>query len=50
MNKETLVCLIDVMIGLTNNEKQQLLNMDKRKVEFRYKMALTEKTDELFSK
>ncbi|HCW7827916.1 TPA: hypothetical protein PPW44_002566 [Staphylococcus aureus] len=49
MNKETLVCLIDVMIGLTNNEKQQLLNMDKRKVEFRYKMALTEKTDELFA-
>ncbi|HCY1358575.1 TPA: hypothetical protein RXO59_002813 [Staphylococcus aureus] len=49
MNKETLVSLIDVMIGITDSEKQKLLKMDKRKVEFRYKMALTEKTDELFA-
>ena len=47
MTKETLVDLIDLMIGLTENERNSLLNMDKRKVEFRYKMALTEKTDEM---
>lgn len=47
MTKETLVDLIDLMIGLTNNERRTLLNMEKRKVEFRYKMALTEKTDEM---
>ncbi|HDB0883123.1 TPA: hypothetical protein PAX76_002697 [Staphylococcus aureus] len=47
MTKETLVDLIDLMIGLTENERKTLLGMDKRKVEFRYKMALTEKTDEM---
>lgn len=39
MNKETLIDLIDMMIGLTEIEM--------RKVEIRYKMALTEKTDEM---
>lgn len=29
------------------NEKDDLYDMDMRKVEFRYKMALTEKTDEM---
>ncbi|HDA9057154.1 TPA: hypothetical protein ACOF4E_002394 [Staphylococcus aureus] len=47
MPKETLVGLIDLMVGLTENERQRLLKMDDRKVEFRYKMALTEKTDEM---
>lgn len=47
MNKQTLIDLIDLMIGLTSNERKTLLEMDKRKVEFRYKMALTEKTDEM---
>lgn len=47
MTKETLVDLIDLMIGLTDNERETLLNMDMRKIEFRYKMALTEKTDEM---
>lgn len=47
MTKETLVDLIDLMIGLTDNERETLLNMDMRKIEFRYKMSLTEKTDEM---
>ncbi|MHA8044958.1 hypothetical protein ACT9T1_13550 (plasmid) [Staphylococcus xylosus] len=47
MTKETLIDLIDLMIGLTQNERITLMNMEKRKVEFRYKMALTEKTDEM---
>ncbi|HCV8805764.1 TPA: hypothetical protein OWU81_002675 [Staphylococcus aureus] len=47
MTKETLVDLIDLMIGLTDNERETLLNMDMRKIKFRYKMALTEKTDEM---
>ena len=47
MEKETLIDLIDLMIGLTDNERKILLAMDKRKVEFRYKMAWTQKTDEM---
>ena len=47
MDKQTLIDLIDMMIGLTEKERQRLLEMDNRKVEFRYKMALTEKTDEM---
>ncbi|HCY8983427.1 TPA: hypothetical protein O2C08_002711 [Staphylococcus aureus] len=47
IDKERLIGLIDMMIGLTKKEKQSLYQMDKRKVEFRYKMALTEKTDEM---
>ncbi|EIK02848.1 MULTISPECIES: hypothetical protein [Staphylococcus] len=47
MDKQTLIDLIDMMIGLSDSERQALLNMDNRKVEFRYKMALTEKTDEM---
>ncbi|MEN2448630.1 hypothetical protein AAZF84_12220 [Bacillus sp. JR_15] len=47
MDKQTLIDLIDMMIGLTEKERQNLLEMDNRKVEFRYKMALTEKTDEM---
>lgn len=49
MNKETLIELIDIMLGLTNSEKQRLKEMDERKVEFKYKMALTEKTDEMMN-
>ncbi|HDH5813516.1 TPA: hypothetical protein PI595_002729 [Staphylococcus aureus] len=49
MNKETLIDLIDMMIGLTEIERKRLseMEMEMRKVEIRYKMALTEKTDEM---
>ncbi|HDZ8780157.1 TPA: hypothetical protein RUV46_002694 [Staphylococcus aureus] len=47
MDKETLIDLIDLMVGLTDNERERLLSMDMRKIEFRYKLALTEKTDEM---
>lgn len=35
------------MVGLTEIERDQLFNEDIRKVRFKYKMALQEKTDEL---
>lgn len=47
MNKETLIDLIDMMIGLTEIERKRLSEMEMRKVGIRYKMALTEKTDEM---
>ncbi|HFE2176944.1 TPA: hypothetical protein ACF8LO_002795 [Staphylococcus aureus] len=47
MNKETLIDLIDMMIGLTEIERKRLSEMEMRKVEIRYKMVLTEKTDEM---
>lgn len=37
------------MLGLSDKEKQKLKEMDKRKVEFKYKLALTEKTDEMLN-
>jgi hypothetical protein len=49
MNKEMLIELIDIMLGLTHAEKETLKEMDERKVEFKYKMALTEKTDEMLN-
>ncbi|WP_205347868.1 hypothetical protein [Staphylococcus aureus] len=47
MEKEALIDLINLMVGLTDNERETLLNMDIREIEFRYKLALTEKTDEM---
>lgn len=47
MSKEFLISIIDVMVGLTNEEKKELENMEMRKVEFKYKLVLTEKTDEM---
>lgn len=47
MDKMVLIDLIDLMVGLTPNERKILFHMEQRKVEFRYKMALTEKTDEM---
>ncbi|MDW3800414.1 hypothetical protein QI037_10425 [Staphylococcus saprophyticus] len=47
ISKETFIDWVDLMIGLTENEKEELLKMDVRKVKFKYKMALTEKTEEI---
>ncbi|MCE5086073.1 hypothetical protein [Mammaliicoccus sciuri] len=47
MEKEALIDLIDLMVGLTDKERERLLNMDMSKIELRYKLALTEKTDEM---
>ena len=47
MDKETMIEWIDLMLGLTKNEKEDLFDIDVRKVEFRFKLALTEKTDEM---
>lgn len=47
MTKEYLISLIDMMVGLTKKEKQNLAKMDLRKIEFKYKLVLTEKTDEM---
>lgn len=35
MNKETLITLIDMMIGLTEIERKRLSEMEMRKVEIR---------------
>ncbi|BBD87463.1 MULTISPECIES: hypothetical protein [Staphylococcus] len=45
--KEIYVMLIDLMIGLNDEEVEELLQLDVRKLRFKYKMALTEKTDEM---
>lgn len=47
MNKETMIEWIDLMLGLSKKEKDELYNMEMRKIEFRFKLALTEKTDEM---
>ncbi|HFL3401723.1 hypothetical protein [Staphylococcus simulans] len=47
MRKKFLISIIDVMVGLTNEEKKELENLDIRKVELKYKLVLTEKTDEM---
>lgn len=46
--KETYIELIDIMIGLTLKEIEDLKEMEYRKVKFKYKMALTQKTDEMY--
>lgn len=45
--KETYIQLFDIMIGLTPKEIEEFKKMEYRKVKFKYKMALTEKTDEM---
>ncbi|MBM6639466.1 hypothetical protein [Staphylococcus xylosus] len=47
MNKVFLIELIDMMIGLTDLEKEKLLKLDFEKVEYKYNLALNEKTDEM---
>ncbi|HDA5091068.1 TPA: hypothetical protein PIS85_001018 [Staphylococcus aureus] len=46
-SKDTYIMLIDLMIGLTDLEVEELKTLDERKLRFKYKMALTEKTDEM---
>lgn len=46
-SKDTYIILIDLMIGLTDLEVEELKTLDERKLRFKYKMALTEKTDEM---
>lgn len=46
-SKDTYIMLIDLMIGLTDLEVEELKTLDERKLKFKYKMALTEKTDEM---
>lgn len=47
VQRETYIEWINVMVGLTEIERDQLFNEDIRKVRFKYIMALQEKTDEL---
>lgn len=46
-SKSMYIMLIDLMIGLTDLEIEELKKLDERKLRFKYKMALTEKTDEM---
>ncbi|EAC3256959.1 hypothetical protein [Staphylococcus warneri] len=45
--KEQYIAIIDMCIGLTDNEAKELRCMELRKVAFKYKLVLTEKTDEM---
>lgn len=45
--KEQYIAIIDMCIGLTDNEVKELRRMELRKVAFKYKLVLTEKTDEM---
>lgn len=47
MNKQELIALIDVMVGLTKAERKRLEKMEQRKLEMKYLLLLTEKTDEM---
>ncbi|HHD0846040.1 TPA: hypothetical protein ACN1V3_001344 [Staphylococcus aureus] len=47
-SKETYVMWINLMLGLTDKEIEELNQLDERKLRFKYKMALTEKSDEMF--
>ncbi|EHS7164090.1 hypothetical protein JL767_12330 [Staphylococcus pseudintermedius] len=47
MNRQELIAIIDVMLGLTQAERKRLEQMEMRKLEMKYLLALTEKTDEM---
>lgn len=47
--KENYIAWINVCIGLTDKEIEDYLRTDIRKVRFKYKMVLTEKTDEMLN-
>ena len=47
--KENYITWINVCIGLTDKEIEDYLHTDIRKVRFKYKMVLTEKTDEMLN-
>lgn len=47
-SKETYVMWINLMLGLTDKEIEELNQLDERKLRFKYKMALTEKSEEMF--
>lgn len=47
VQRETYIEWINVMIGLSDLERERLYNEDIRTIRFKYKMALQEKTDEL---
>ncbi|WP_179292379.1 hypothetical protein [Staphylococcus pseudintermedius] len=47
MNRQELISIIDVMLGLTQAERERLEEMEMRKLEMKYLLALTEKTDEM---
>ncbi|HDF3152219.1 hypothetical protein [Staphylococcus chromogenes] len=49
MNKQELITLIDVMEGLTESERKRLEKMEMRKLEMKYLLLLTEKTDEMLN-
>ncbi|PTJ28675.1 hypothetical protein BU025_10590 [Staphylococcus simulans] len=42
-----LISIINVKVGLINEEKKELEKMKMRKAEFKYKLVLTEKNDEI---
>lgn len=47
MEKIFLIEAIDMMVGLTYHEKERFLEMDIEEIEYKYNLALIEKTDEM---
>ncbi|WP_440868063.1 hypothetical protein [Staphylococcus shinii] len=47
MDKIFLIEAIDMMVGLTYYEKERFLEMDIEEIEYKYNLALIEKTDEM---
>lgn len=48
--KENYITWINICVGLSDNELQQLRNMDLRGVRVKYRMALQEKTNEMLKR
>ncbi|WP_259341272.1 hypothetical protein [Staphylococcus simulans] len=42
-----MISIINVKVGLINEEKKELEKMKMRKAEFKYKLVLTENNDEI---
>ena len=50
IEKENYITWINICVGLSDNEEQQLRSMDLRGVRVKYRMALQEKTNEMLKR
>lgn len=47
MDRKFLLSLIEIMINLDNNEREELINLSDEDLEKRYNLYLLEKSDEM---
>ncbi|QDW97560.1 hypothetical protein DWB88_13525 (plasmid) [Staphylococcus warneri] len=50
IEKENYITWINICVGLSDNEEQQLRSMDLRGIRVKYRMALQEKTNEMLKR